>query len=951
MSLLDDYVGSNSTPVAQTNGGTHDSGLSMFRVEPVSIPGTIEIVSAVVKNNILVIATTSNKLLRIDLSNPAEIQDLEVPKLKGSEAGTIQRIFLDDTGQHVLATTEKGVNWYLHIKLSKAARIKSKGVIECVGWNSAGTITATKEILLGLSGGSIVETWLEPIEGFNKSVERYSKQVHSLSSGDAVTGIYMYSGQNVRDRHVLVSSGDLLQHFRGTTNVSADSAVLQPVFSGSPGTQAFDKAISASSLVGIDDLDSPAGRYFAWLCQAGVLHGPAPGVEPGDTSFEDCKLLGSDAMTEHSARFMELSTFHIMVLSGKSFQAFNRYNARLIHDERLSSRDSILGMTADPIQQTYWMFSRTELFEIVLTNEKRDMWDIFLKQKKYDAALAYAATQEQKDAIYSHQADALLRKQQYFEAAEIYAKSNVAIEQVALKLLDVEERDALRAYLLRKLDGTKKQAEMQRTILSTWILELFMSKFTSIEDIHNNMQESRETPDTSEIEREYTHFINKHKADLDKEATYTLINSYGRRKELLVFADAIEDYAYIVNHHLQQDRYTDVLELLVKHPNLELTYSTSTQLLSHAPRATVELWMRLPAIDPTCVLPAILAYSTDKTIAIEDNQAVRYLLFITKHQDVRDQSVHNALLGIYARDCGSDEKELLSYLERQGKEPCFDPDFGLRQCKQYGRILSSIFLYSNMGLFEEAVQFALQHEKLQLAGTIANKVEDNLALRKKLWLMIARKTLSQPDGVKAAIELSKQSDVLRIEDLVPHFEAATTVDEFRDEICNALEDYTRKINSLRREMDESSQTAGTISQNIADLQKRFAIIQVGEQCYTCHRPLMERQFYVFPCQHTFHSDCLIKAALKTAAAYQRRRIAQLQGQISRLTTALAQPPSEDRKMSSTLTQQLAAHRSEMDDIVAAECMLCGSFMIRSIDEGFAVADDRAEAAEAATWVI
>jgi hypothetical protein len=38
---------------------------------------------------------------------------------------------------------------------------------------------------------------------------------------------------------------------------------------------------------------------------------------------------------------------------------------------------------------------------------------------------------------------------------------------------------------------------------------------------------------------------------------------------------------------------------------------------------------------------------------------------------------------------------------------------------------------------------------------------------------------------------------------------------------------------------------------------RFVVIGSMERCCLCDMPLLTRQFYVFPCQHSFHADCLV----------------------------------------------------------------------------------------------
>ena len=38
---------------------------------------------------------------------------------------------------------------------------------------------------------------------------------------------------------------------------------------------------------------------------------------------------------------------------------------------------------------------------------------------------------------------------------------------------------------------------------------------------------------------------------------------------------------------------------------------------------------------------------------------------------------------------------------------------------------------------------------------------------------------------------------------------------------------------------------------------RFTCVRAQDKCNSCGYPVMTRAFYVFPCQHRFHSDCLI----------------------------------------------------------------------------------------------
>ena len=103
----------------------------------------------------------------------------------------------------------------------------------------------------------------------------------------------------------------------------------------------------------------------------------------------------------------------------------------------------------------------------------------------------------------------------------------------------------------------------------------------------------------------------------------------------------------------------------------------------------------------------------------------------------------------------------------------------------------------------------------------------------------------------------ENTDLLKIEDILPFFPDFVVIDDFKDEICTALEGYSGHIDALKAEMDEATKNAEAIKQDITALQKRFITVDATEKCSHCALALMTRQFYVFPCHHTFHADCLI----------------------------------------------------------------------------------------------
>lgn len=66
----------------------------------------------------------------------------------------------------------------------------------------------------------------------------------------------------------------------------------------------------------------------------------------------------------------------------------------------------------------------------------------------------------------------------------------------------------------------------------------------------------------------------------------------------------------------------------------------------------------------------------------------------------------------------------------------------------------------------------------------------------------------------------KSTNVLKIEDILPLFPEFSNIDNFRDEICQALDEYDRTIRSLNEQLDEATRNSENIRMDIRDLRKR-----------------------------------------------------------------------------------------------------------------------------------
>jgi hypothetical protein len=446
-------------------------------------------------------------------------------------------------------------------------------------------------------------------------------------------------------------------------------------------------------------------------------------------------------------------------------------------------------------------------------------------------------------------------------------------------------------------------------MITSWLVEVFMAKLNSLDDTIATKAELAEGTSTGEsreqlksVRAEFQDFVNKNKSDVDPKTVYDIISSHGREEELLFFATATNDYNYVLSYWIQRERWSEALNVLQRQANPEVFYKYSSVLMVHASVGLVDILMRQTNLDPEKLIPALLSYNNTVKAPISQNQAVRYLNFIIANHPHPAAAVHNTLISIYASSPSS-ETALLTYLESQpSNPPPYDADFALRLCIQHECVQPCIHIYSTMRQYLQAVELALKYNDIELAAIVADRPEGNDKLRKKLWLLVAEKKIRQPGtGIKDAIEFLRRCELLRIEDLIPFFPDFVVIDDFKDEICNALEDYSRHIDNLRQEMDNSAQTAGQIRAEIAALDTRYAIVEPGEKCWICSLPVLSRQFIVFPCQHAFHSDCLGKEVLEGAGG-KKRYIRDLQAQLNKGDIATSRREKIVRELDSLIAE-------------------------------------------------
>ncbi|KAF5374819.1 hypothetical protein D9758_000409 [Tetrapyrgos nigripes] len=900
--------------LTQEAGDQNTAQAPIFDLGQVQCAINAPLVSLVVCSDMLVMGLASNVLILIELAHATQVIRIQIPR-KPAEM-TLHKLFMDPSGRHILITSTQGENWYLFRSWKKPRQLKTfKMVIESVAWNKAALLsssqpTSTREILIGARNGAIYEAILNAEEDFFKSQERYLQRVYVLSEGHPVTGV-KYDFFPVSDpRKVLVVA-------------TTPSRMYQ--FVGTP-----------------DRRNDDGGRLFTGLFGAYRENAPTPGIYSGNLNFDshsddfidaaDVIPYGLSSIGTHEFPIsMALTEFHFVMVYKDRITGICHLDKKVTYEEPipLKVNEQVRGITADPVRKTYWIYTDQSIFELLVGNEDRDVWKIYLQRSQFDVALRYAKTASQRNQVLSSQAHWFFDQHRFVQAAQAYAQCSVSFEEVTLKFLDAGERDALRYYLISRIERTKKTDLTQRMMLATWLVEIYLSKCNELDDVVASESVSTNV-DNVQAERTITeedlrHFLETYKSNLDRRTTYELIQSHGRTDMYLHFATAVGDHERVIEHWIMEEEWVKAIDVLNRQSDVELYYRFGTVLLRQAPKEMVDSWFKQPLLDPLRLIPSLLQLQHTPQDPLSPNQAIRYLNHVIFEQHNTHSTIHNLLITFYVGPASSqssssyDDGPLLRFLSTAPTDPLtgkpyYDLDYALRLCKQAGRTQPCVHIYSKMGLYENSVDLALEKGDLELAKINADMPEDDQPLRKKLWLKIARYVVQDKKDIKTAMRFLEDTDLLKIEDILPFFPDFVVIDDFKEEIAHALEGYSSHIDSLKNEMEDATKTAESIKQDIASLRNRFVTIDAGETCSHCSHLLLTRQFYVFPCRHNFHADCLIGLAKEYLPSHSLRRILALQTELVKGTPnqlgginpakIIRQPQTQRTLLSSNFTAPL-----------------------------------------------
>jgi len=239
-------------------------------------------------------------------------------------------------------------------------------------------------------------------------------------------------------------------------------------------------------------------------------------------------------------------------------------------------------------------------------------------------------TDVQRDQVYCAQAERFFEQKNFLLAAKYYGKTTKSFEEISLKFIRLQyvitcltgnddasltttnnrETRALQSYLTERLAALRTQDLTQRTIICTWLTEIYLDQL--------NRLEGRQTKERyNVIQDEFKSFLQDNKTTIARAfpTIQKLISSHGRVDELLFVATLVEDFESVISHHTQRGQFVEALQVLRNQSRPELYYKHAPILMHHIPCQTVSALIKVAQmleLEPAKLIPALMRYDVSR---------------------------------------------------------------------------------------------------------------------------------------------------------------------------------------------------------------------------------------------------------------------------------------------------------------------------------------------------
>lgn len=874
------------------------------------------------------IITSDNQALRWELDPQDKAKE---PKKESMEELIIRapnlemtKVFCDSTGFHTLIAMASSDTHYIHETATKSSLVlKLHGYsIESVCFNKKSEYFQTKEILLGTATGLILELSLDYDKALDTVKSISLNKLIELPYTMPVFGIQYEIYPGVPSKvSIMAATVSCLYQFFGDANEQRKAEFYK----------IFEKYRNNSSLitstvheVGGDMEKSQLQFYykrsraetFAWMSGSGLMLGKFANTASEELFVTKMTPLPYPMRENDEVIGVAITAYHSYLLYKRILCVFSNLNHELIHSINFDLRlgHEMKGIVFDLETHSLAVWSNRFVYKVQIENEGKDVWKYYADQGLYEDAVDFCkkTASPQLGKVTGLLADSLYKKGKVLESASIYAESDKDFETICLKLVD--NNAALQKYLESQLKMIGSDMKTQRTLVTTWLAEIYLYDINCVYIDDEEMRIS--------VEEDFRTFLSLHHHDLDAITTYTLLQTHGRIDDWVYFAELKGNFEMVILHHMNQQEFAVALmklEHVDSFSKENLLYRYSPIFMQNEPEMTVKLLMdtaieRRGILDLKRLIPGLL--NVPQALR---NHAINFELFCVQDLGMRDKNLHNLLIFHLSENNPTVLQKYLQEEEMKG-HISFDTEYALSVFKLNNSIDALIMLYGMLNNHSEAVAIALEHGNFALAKENAQKLESiDESLARRVWLKIAIFMVKSSD-IESALEIMRESRLVKMEDLLPYFDDKVSISNFNDELCTALNGYKESIEELQEDLSHSTKSREVVREDIYSAKHSYIELEVLHLCEICGKIVIYKDFYIYPCVHAYHKDCLIEGLLPVLELRDYVRAKELRNIIEKL------------QLASNTEADCEVLEEKLDKILAPHCYLCSVWFIESIKD-------------------
>lgn len=897
----------------------------------------------------LYVITSDKQVLRWMLNEAQGLKEAKKDSLneliiRGGSSQKPERVFADQLGWHCLVSFDTEDTHYFHLTSNESILVsKLHGYsITSVGWSRNTERYITKEILLGTTKGVILELTIE-YDSNSETIKHSCIKLFDLSHTIFGIEYIVFTGLPCKISVTVACANNFFQ-FIGDPNDQGKPGFSEIFNKYKSNPAKFQKScFEVSGSTPKSQLQIYYCEYiphsFAWMSALGLFYGTLPSSSSEELYVE--KILPLPNPKGNSQLIgIGITQHHLYFLNSSDLYIISKITQKVVHTIEFEKRQGyeINGMQFDHQSNSFFVWSFRHIYQIIIENENLNVWKYYVEMNLYQDAIQFC--QKIQSPAYSRvkgmYADYLFSTGKYIEASEAYVKSEKSFEEITLKL--VKNQKALQNYIESKLKSLSNDLMSQRTLLCTWLVEMYL------DNINNSYMNDDEY--TIRAEDKFQKFLLDYQNDLDEEATCDILQSHGRIEDWVFFADLKKKHEMVILHHINQTEFGKALNKLDQIDPVgkeALLCKYAPILMKYEPKRVIEILIEIAKykkgqIDFSKIIPALMNADHGSR-----EEAIKLEYFLIKELKTKDKSINN--LYIFHLSETEGEKKLVEYLKYQEtlREITFDPEYAMSVFKRNNKIESQIHLYSLLKMSTEAVALALENKKIDLAKQNAKKQSEyDEESSRKLWLQIAIYHI-KASNVRESLIVMNESKLIKMEDLLPYFDEQDSISNFKDDICKALIEYKSKIQDLSTELTESKKSSDEVKKELRGIKERFIEIGGMQPCEICSKAVMRTTFYVYPCTHAYHRECILEfimPELKVKDPIRYDRIHTVLNEIKAKENRLPRDkPNEDTK------ESIRDIYTRLNQLLAPQCYFCSPGFIETIY------DDLVQDDEASLWTV